>query len=151
MKNSAERLIWFKGDIMPVSEAKINVLSPSSQFGANVFEGLRAYWNDEDEQLYIFKLSDHINRLLQSIKMMRFECNYSADFLRQSVLDIIRANKFKEDICSQLARILEWLRGTPLGLPELPLVKSNIAVLLPPILGILKLARTHLGKKSTFT
>jgi len=129
MKNSAERLIWFKGDIMPVSEAKINVLSPSSQFGANVFEGLRAYWNDEDEQLYIFKLSDHINRLLQSIKMMRFECNYSADFLRQSVLDIIRANKFKEDIAVRQTIFLDgfgsWASTDPTDMFIAPIEKGR--------------------------
>lgn len=93
-----DRLIWFKGDIVPVSEAKINVLSPTSQFGANVFEGLRAYWNEDDSQLYIFRFEEHIYRLLNSIKMMRFEEKFTFDFLVDSCKDIIIANNFKEDI-----------------------------------------------------
>ena len=64
-----DRLIWFKGDVIPVGDAKINVLSPTSQFGANVFEGLRAYWNVSEKQLYVFKLPEHIDRLQNSIKM----------------------------------------------------------------------------------
>lgn len=102
MKNSDKRLIWFKGEIMLIQDAKINVLSPTSQFGANVFEGLRAYWNDKNEQLYVFRLQDHTNRLQMSIKMMRFNSCYTNDFLNNSVVDIIKANEFKEDIvCRQ--------------------------------------------------
>lgn len=51
-----ERLIWFKGEIINVNNAKINILSPTSQFGLNVFEGIPCYWNDEQKQLYGFRL-----------------------------------------------------------------------------------------------
>ena len=60
----ANRLIWFKGQIMNVNEAMVNVLSPSTQFGLNVFEGIPCYWNDEQRQLYAFRLSDHYDRVL---------------------------------------------------------------------------------------
>jgi len=102
MSSENERLMWFKGDIVPVGEATVNVLSPTSQFGANIFEGNLAYWNDNEKQLYVFKLQEHTQRLQRSIKMMRFESDYSDDFLKKSVIDIIRANNFKEDIvCRQ--------------------------------------------------
>lgn len=102
MSDKNERLMWFKGDIVPISQATINVLSPTSQFGANVFEGLRAYWNDEDNQLYVFKLKEHTQRLQQSIKMMRFNSDYSNEFINTSVIAVIKANNFKEDIvCRQ--------------------------------------------------
>lgn len=102
MSDKNKRLIWFKGNIVPIDEAKINVLSPTSQFGLNVFEGLRAYWNKLEQQLYIFKLEEHTKRLQQSLKMMRFNSNFTNEFLNQSVIDIIKANNFKEDIvCRQ--------------------------------------------------
>ena len=102
MLTKNERLIWFKGNIVPIEEAKINVLSPTSQFGANVFEGLRAYWNEKEQQLYVYKLQEHIQRLQKSIKMMRFNSDFTDEFLNQSVIDIIKANNFKEDIvCRQ--------------------------------------------------
>jgi len=102
MLTKNERLIWFKGNIVPIEEAKINVLSPTSQFGANVFEGLRAYWNEKEQQLYVYKLQEHTQRLQKSIKMMRFNSDFTDEFLNQSVIDIIKANNFKEDIvCRQ--------------------------------------------------
>ncbi len=55
----ANRFIWFKGQIMNVNDAMVNVLSPTSQFGLNVFEGIPCYWNNEQKQLYAFRLSDH--------------------------------------------------------------------------------------------
>jgi len=124
-----ERLIWFKGNIIPVEEAKVNVLSPTSQFGANVFEGLRAYWNKADEQLYIFKLEEHIDRLLKSIKMMRFECCYDADFLRQSVIDIVKANKYKEDIAIRQTVFMDgfgsWSSTSPTDMFIAPIAKGR--------------------------
>ena len=66
-----QRLIWLGGEILPVNEAKINILSPTSQFGLNVFEGVRCYWSESAKQLYAFRLKDHIKRLHQSIKLMR--------------------------------------------------------------------------------
>ena len=49
----ANRLIWLNGEIVNVNDAKINVLSPTSQFGLNVFEGIRCYWNEKEGQLYL--------------------------------------------------------------------------------------------------
>lgn len=93
-----ERLIWFKGKIMPVSEANINILSPTCQFGANVFEGLRCYWNEEDNQLYGFKINEHMKRLINSVKLIGFESKYSLNDLINSFYDIVKANNYKEDI-----------------------------------------------------
>lgn len=93
-----KRLIWFKGKIMLVSEANINILSPTCQFGANVFESLRCYWNEEDNQLYGFKINEHMKRLINSVKLIRFESKYSLNDLINSFYDIVKANNYKEDI-----------------------------------------------------
>jgi branched-chain amino acid aminotransferase len=125
-----ERLIWFKGEIMPVSEAKINVLSPTSQFGANVFEGLRAYWNDQENQLYVFRLDEHARRLLNSIKMMRFEEKYTAEFLINSCKDIIIANDFKQDIAIRQTVFLDgfgsWFATSPIDMFIAPIAKERL-------------------------
>lgn len=125
-----ERLIWFKGEVMPVSQAKINVLAPTSQFGANVFEGLRAYWNDEEKQLYVFRLEEHTNRLLNSIKMMRFEEKFSYDFLVESCKEIIIANNYKEDIAIRQTVFLDgfgsWFAGEPIEMFIAPIAKKRL-------------------------
>ncbi len=124
-----KRLMWFKGDIVPISDAKINVLSPTSQFGANVFEGLRAYWNAFEEQLYIFKLSEHTDRLQNSMKMLEFEVEFSSQFLRQSVIDIIQANKFQEDLVCRQTIFLDgfgsWSTTSPVEMFIAPMAKGR--------------------------
>ena len=93
-----KRLVWFKGKIVSAAEANINMLTPTSQFGVNVFEGIRAYWSSQDNKLYIFRLDDHIRRLQDSIKLMDFEYKVDDSFLKTSIIETIIANNYKEDI-----------------------------------------------------
>ena len=123
------RLIWFKGDIIPIDDAKVNVLSPTSQFGANVFEGLRAYWNISEKQLYIFRLPEHVARLQNSMKMLEFEAVFTNSFLQQSVINIIQANKFQEDLVCRQTVFLDgfgsWSATSPVEMFIAPMVKGR--------------------------
>lgn len=92
------RLIWLGGEILPVEEAKINVLAPTSQFGLNVFEGIRCYWNEEKKQLFAFRLEDHFKRLKRSQKLLQIDDKYSIDELTKYFMDTVKANNYKEDI-----------------------------------------------------
>lgn len=92
------RLIWFKGELLNVNNAKLNVLSPTSQFGLNVFEGIPGYWNEEEKQLYAFRLDDHYTRLLRSAKLLQLNCKYSKEDLKQTLIDTVRANEYDENI-----------------------------------------------------
>tara|TARA_Y100001958_G_C21217611_1_gene542998 strand:- start:957 stop:1880 length:924 start_codon:yes stop_codon:yes gene_type:complete len=125
-----ENLVWFDGNIIPQSEAKINILSPTSQFGANTFEGIRGYWNDKNKQLYIFRLEDHTKRLLNSIKMMRFEDKYSFEYLIQSLKDTIIKNQYKEDIAIRQTVFLDgngsWFANSPINMFIAPIVKKRM-------------------------
>ncbi|MCT4665852.1 MAG: branched-chain amino acid transaminase [Flavobacteriales bacterium] len=125
-----ERKIWFKNQIVPLSQATINVLAPTSQFGANVFEGHRAYWNEEQEQLYIFRLDEHIKRLKESIKLIKFEDKYSTEFLKQSCKDIIIANDYQEDIAIRQTVFLDgfgsWFSTDPVEMFIAPIPKGRL-------------------------
>ena len=106
MGNKKE-LIWFKGNLVSKEDAKINILSPSVQYGINVFEGIRCYWNEKKKQLYAFKLDEHINRLLQSAKLIKFKHNYSFMYIKNAFLSTIRANNFREDIIVRITLFLD--------------------------------------------
>lgn len=94
----ANRFIWLKGDILNVQDAKINILSPTAQFGLNVFEGIPCYWNDEKKELYAFRLSDHYKRLFRSARLLQLDCTYTEDDLKKAFCDVIKANEYEEDI-----------------------------------------------------
>lgn len=94
----SERLIWLKGELVHVKDAKINVLSPTSQFGLNVFEGIPCYWNDEKKQLFAFRLEDHYDRLIRSARLIQINCPYSKDELKKAFIDVIKANEYDENL-----------------------------------------------------
>ena len=94
----ANRRIWLKGQIVNVNEAMVNVLSPTSQFGLNVFEGIPCYWNEEHRQLYAFRLSDHYDRLLRSAKLIQMDCRYTKEDFRKALVDTIRENEYDENL-----------------------------------------------------
>ena len=94
----AHRRIWFKGEILDVNDAKINILAPTSQFGLNVFEGIPCYWNEEEKQLYAFRLDDHYDRLLRSAKLIQLDCPYTKEDFKKAFVDVIKANEYDENL-----------------------------------------------------
>ena len=97
----AHRRIWFKGEILDVNDAKINILAPTSQFGLNVFEGIPCYWNDEEKQLYAFRLYDHYDRLLRSVKLRQMNMMKIFLFVRPCLwTDLAHGGRMVLLICS---------------------------------------------------
>lgn len=94
----ANRRIWFKGEILNVNDAKINVLAPTSQFGLNVFEGIPCYWNDEERQLYAFRLDEHYDRLIRSAKLIQIDNPYSKEEMKKALVDVVKANEYDENL-----------------------------------------------------
>lgn len=94
----ANRFIWYKGEVMNVNDAKINILAPTAQFGLNVFEGIPCYWNDEQKQLYAFRLSDHYDRLLRSARLIQINCPYSKAELEEALKAAVKANEYDENL-----------------------------------------------------
>ena len=94
----ANRLIWCKGEIVNVNNAMVNVLSPTSQFGLNVFEGIPCYWNDDEKQLYAFRLNEHFDRLLRSAKLIQLDCKYTKEDFKKALVDTVKANEYDENL-----------------------------------------------------
>lgn len=94
----ANRRIWYKGEVLNVNDALINILSPTSQFGLNVFEGIPCYWNDEKGQLYAFRLNDHYERLIKSAKLLQIDCPYTKEELEKALVDVVKANEYDENL-----------------------------------------------------
>lgn len=125
----SNRTIWLNGELVNVNDAKINVLSTTSQFGANVFEGIRCYWNEKDQQLYAFRLKEHYDRLHRSIKMFRMESKYTTEDFEKSLKDVIKANNYKEDTAVRQTVFLDgmgsWMSTGPVGMFVAPIPKAR--------------------------
>ena len=124
-----ERRIWLNGQIVNVNDAKINVLSPTSQFGLNVFEGIPCYWNEDKQQLYAFRLDDHYKRLQKSAALLEIECPYSMEEMKKAFIDVIRENDYKEDLSVRQTLFVEgfgsWGSSDPVGMFVAPIPKRK--------------------------
>ncbi|MBR5822717.1 MAG: branched-chain amino acid transaminase [Paludibacteraceae bacterium] len=125
----ANRFIWYKGEIVNVNDAKINILAPTAQFGLNVFEGIPCYWNDEEKQLYAFRLDDHYNRLLRSARLIQINCPYSKDDFRKALIDVIKANEYDENLSVRQTLFVDgfgsWGSAEPVDMFVAPIPKGK--------------------------
>lgn len=92
------RYAFFKGAIVPIEDAKISVMTHAFNYGTGVFGGLRAYWNADHEQLYIFRPLDHFKRLHQSGKIMHIEITYTPQELADAATELLRREAFRENV-----------------------------------------------------
>ena len=87
------------GEIVPYDEARLHIETPAVKYGATAFEGIRGYWSDKDQQLYLFRSPEHMQRLLQSARLMGMQgVEYSIDDLQRIVIDLLRANEVREGV-----------------------------------------------------
>jgi branched-chain amino acid aminotransferase len=92
------RYLYLNGQIVPYAEAKIHVQSAAVKYGSSVFEGLRAYWNPQQPELYLFRVEDHNRRLFDSLRLMRMEHTLTPEELTSSILEVLRKNDYREDV-----------------------------------------------------
>lgn len=88
---------FFNGRIVRYGEAKVGVLTHGLNYGTGVFGGIRAYWNENLQQLFIFRPHDHFRRFLESTKLLRMEFPYSETDLTRVLIDLLRAENHKTD------------------------------------------------------
>ena len=92
------RHAYFQGKIVPYSEAKIGVLTHALNYGTAAFGGVRAYWNDDLKQLFIFRAADHYRRFLNSAKLLCMQLDQTAESLTQLSVDLLRVDNYHQDI-----------------------------------------------------
>jgi len=90
--------LWRNGSLVPWEDATIHVNAVGHASVAAIFEGIKAYWNDEDEELYVFRLTDHLRRLLASVRMVRYGFDYTLDDLQSAVFALLRKNNYRQDV-----------------------------------------------------
>lgn len=127
----ANRRIWLNGEILNVNDAKINVLSPTSQFGLNVFEGIPCYWNEDKKQLFAFRLDDHYKRLVKSAKLLQIACKYTKEEMKKALIDIVQANEYYENISVRQTLFVDgfgsWGSEEPVGMFVAPIPKGRMS------------------------
>ena len=90
MPIQATSKIWHNGNLIPWEQANIHVMSHVIHYGSSVFEGIRCYAQPQGSA--VFRLPEHMQRLLDSAKIYRMEIPFTLDELCAAVVDVIEAN-----------------------------------------------------------
>ena len=90
--------LWVDGKLTAWNDATIHISLLGTSSVSSVFEGIRAYWNSETRQLFVFHLDAHLARFAQSIRLMRMKQIFSSAQLREAVLQVLRANQYAQDV-----------------------------------------------------
>lgn len=109
---ATEPYAYFNGDFVPLSEAKVSVMTNAFNYGTGCFEGIRGNWNAAEEQLYIFRLREHYERLLRSCKILKISIPHSVDELCRMTVELTRRNGYRQDM---YIRPLAYKGGTEVG------------------------------------
>jgi branched-chain amino acid aminotransferase len=88
---------FFNGEFVPLREAKVSVLTHAFNYGTGVFEGIRAYWNADQGQLYGLHLLEHYRRLHRSCRVMRLNLPYPPERLVEITVELLRRSRYRED------------------------------------------------------
>ena len=89
---------FIEGDFVPLADANVNVMTHAFNYGTAVFEGIRAYWNADQGQLYALDLVPHFKRLRNSARLLMMDVPHSAEELAEITLELLRRDGLKEDV-----------------------------------------------------
>lgn len=91
-------LAFFNDQFVPIEQAKISVMAHAFNYGTAVFEGIRGYWNAAHEQLYVFRLREHSERLLQSGHLLHMKIPYSAADIDGLIIELLRREGYRTNV-----------------------------------------------------
>ncbi len=95
---SEAMVCYFNDEFVPLSEAKVGVMTHAFNYGTGCFEGIRAYWSPELNQLNVFRLREHLERFAHSRRVLMIDLEYTVDQLSEICVDLLRRNGFKTDV-----------------------------------------------------
>ncbi len=95
---TTELWAFFRGEFVPLRDANINVMTHGFNYGTAVFEGIRAYWNADEEQLFALELLAHFERIRASARLLMMEVRQSPEELVEITLELLRRDGLREDV-----------------------------------------------------
>jgi len=90
--------IFMNGEFVPAEQGVISIRTHGFSYGTGCFEGIRGYWNEEDQQIYLFRLREHYQRFLNSCKILQIKLPYSIDQLIELTIELVKRNDQKQNI-----------------------------------------------------
>jgi len=93
-----DKICYFNGNYIPLKDAVINIQTHALQYGTACFGGMRGYWNAEKENIYIFRLNDHYQRLCDSAKTLQMKFNFTQVEFSDIIKNVISKSMWKQNV-----------------------------------------------------
>jgi len=88
---------FFGGNIVPIEQAKVSIMTHAFNYGTGCFEGVRAYWNEAEEQLYLFRMKEHYERMHRSARILHMGIPYSVGEMGEITVELLRKEGYRQD------------------------------------------------------
>ena len=88
---------FFEGEFVPIEKAKVSIMTHTFNYGTGCFEGIRAYWNEDEDQLLVFRMREHYERLHRSCNILHIELPYSVERLGELTIELLRKEGYRAD------------------------------------------------------
>src|SRR5215469_10217333 len=97
LSQRSDMVVFLNGEFIPADQARVGVMTHALSYGTGCFEGIRAYWNEQAGENYIFRVREHFERLHRSCRITMTELPYSVDDLIEISTELIRRNNLREN------------------------------------------------------
>jgi len=92
------KMAYFEGKFVPIEEAQVSILTHAFNYGTGVFEGIRGYYTEAEDNILIFRLGEHIDRLTRNCNAMLMDISEDFDTLAGICTKLVKESGFKEDV-----------------------------------------------------
>jgi branched-chain amino acid aminotransferase len=98
VESTKEKFAYFEGQIVPLEQANVNIQTHALQYGTGAFAGIRGYWNEQQKEIWLFRVRDHYQRLHNSARILMMKPPLSVDEMVDTTVELIRKNESEQNI-----------------------------------------------------
>ena len=93
-----QEFVFYDGKFIEKEKASLPIMTHAFLYGTGVFEGIRAYYNKEENQLYAFRVKEHFERLMRSAHVMYMENPFTIDEYCANLKELLKKNNYRQDV-----------------------------------------------------
>lgn len=93
-----DMIVYFDGRFVPLREARVGILTHALHYGTGVFEGVRAYWEENQEELFLVRPREHYERWKKNCQMLYIDLLFNPEGLVELTTELIRRNRFRTNL-----------------------------------------------------
>lgn len=92
------RYAYFNGGYVPIEEANISILTHAFNYGTGLFEGIRGYYSESENNILIFRLPEHVDRMVRNFSILCMEVPEKREDIERVCVEVVRRSEFREGV-----------------------------------------------------